>query len=276
MRVIEQYTKGKATTTPSNEDAVVVTTYYAAVIDGATPKTTFRYPDGETPGHRAARLLAEAVQQLPPEADAHCAIAMLNRILHEPAVEAANRPTASMVIFSVMRREIWMVGDCLYACVEDDEIDNGALHVSDNSKRIDKILSQWRGDILRSLLSRGVCSEEDIVRNDPGRAIIQPFITRQVRYQNTIAEHPLAYGVMDGEDIPMRFIICRSIPIETKQLILATDGYPTLYPTLAETENELQRLLKIDPLCIGPLAGTKGIKPGNCSYDDRTYLRLEL
>lgn len=303
MRVIEQYTIGKSTTTPS-EDAVVVTPYYAAVIDGATPKTEFRYPNGETPGHRAARLLANAVKQLPPDAEASSAIAMLNSTLHEENLEAANRPTASIVIFAALRREIWMVGDCLHAWVEEDEVCNSAshnckelreidnsashiceevlqmgsktLHTCKNPKQIDNILSQWRGDIIRSLLSRGVCREEDIVRNDPGRNIIQPQITRQVRYQNMDAAHPLAFGVLDGETIPSRFIICHPIPEKAKQLILATDGYPTLLPTLDETETELKRLLENDPLCIGPLAGTKGVKPGNISYDDRTYLRLEL
>jgi len=49
MKVIEQYTEGKSTTVPS-EDAAVVNAFYAAVIDGATPKTAFRYPGGETPG----------------------------------------------------------------------------------------------------------------------------------------------------------------------------------------------------------------------------------
>ena len=52
MNCIEQFTIGKSTTAAS-EDAVVVNSFYAAVIDGATPKTAYRYPSGETPGELA-------------------------------------------------------------------------------------------------------------------------------------------------------------------------------------------------------------------------------
>lgn len=274
LKVIEQNTIGKYTTTPSNEDAVVVTPYYAAVIDGATPKTSFRYPNGETPGARAARLLVSAIEQLPQQADAFSAIAQLSATLHQEDVTAANRPTASIVIYSNYRREIWMVGDCQYALLSSQS--EKRFRTFGNPKRIDAILSRWRGDIIRSLLSRSVCQQEDIVIHDPGRDIIQPFITRQVRFQNLAEEHPLAYGALDGEKVPQRFILCQPVESEVEQIILASDGYPKLFGTLQETEDELQRLLSIDPLCIGPLAGTKGVKPGNISYDDRTYLRLNL
>lgn len=250
--------------------------YYAAVIDGATPKTSFRYPNGETPGARAARLLSAALKDLPQNADAYTAFNRLNATLTQSGVEAANRPTASMVIFSRCRREVWMVGDCQYALLTISPKGVTTLQTYDNPKRIDNVLSQWRSNILHSLLSRGICSFEEAVHNDLGRKIIQPFITRQVRYQNLPAEHPLAYGVLDGEPIPHRFIRCHAIGPEVRQIILATDGYPKLCTTLQETEDELNRLLQLDPLCIDSLAGTKGIKPGNISYDDRTYLRLEL
>lgn len=275
MKVLEQHTLGKSTTTPS-EDAVVVTPYYAAVIDGATPKTEFRYPDGETPGARAARILTTAVENLPTDIDAYSAIGLLNATLTQTEVEAANRPTASIVIYSRSRNEIWMVGDCLYAFLTQGTDGGMLLHSFDNPKHIDKILSQWRSDILHSLLSRGVCSIEEIASNDLGRKIIQPFITQQVRYQNLMTEHPLAYGVLDGDSFPSRYIQRCSVGPDVKQIILATDGYPKLFGTFQETEEELTRLLKVDPLCIGPLLGTKGVKAGNISYDDRSYLRIEL
>lgn len=274
LKVLEQFTIGKSTTIPS-EDAIVVTPYYAAVIDGATPKTTFHYPNGETPGARAARLLTVAVENLPTNIDAYTAFGLLNATLTQPEVEAANRPTASIVIFSRSRNEIWMMGDCQFALLSQGKNGETDLQHFDNPKRIDKILSQWRSDILHSLLNRAICSSEEIASNDMGRKIIQPFITQQVRYQNLPTEHPLAYGVLDGTDVPRRFIQCFPVQPEVKQIILATDGYPKLFGSLQETEEELKRLLKIDPLCIGPLLGTKGVKEGNISYDDRSYLRIE-
>lgn len=278
MDILEQYTVGKATTTPSedSEDAVVVTAYYAAVIDGATPKTAFRYSNGETPGKQASRLLGNAILDLNPMLEVQSAIAQLNRVLYRPDVVAANRPTASIVIYSKYRNEIWMVGDCQFGIICKDTDQTSKLQTFTNPKRIDRILAEWRRDIDKSIIDRGLHTQVEIANNDPGRRIIQPFITQQVRYQNIETEHPLAYGVMDGETIPSRFVRCFQLDSNVEQIILATDGYPVLFPTLQETEDELSRLLSLDPLCLGPLLGTKGVRPGNSSYDDRTYLRLKL
>lgn len=285
MQIIEQYTQGKSTTTPS-EDSVVVNAYYAAVIDGATPKTRFRYPGNETPGHLAARTITEAISALEPGITAQEAIRRISEAIRKgteqasaqistpgqitfETLEACNRPIASVVIYSATKREIWMVGDCQYLLPELNEHQQG-------SKRIDILLAQWRSDIDTSLLRRGIMTKEEIAANDPGRAIIQPHITHQVRYQNRTDNHPLAYAMLDGSEIPSQFIRVCSIPAGITKLVLATDGYPTLFPTLRQTEQHLAQLIKDDPLCIGPLMGTKGIRPGNNSYDDRTYLSVEL
>lgn len=145
-----------------------------------------------------------------------------------------------------------------------------------NEKRIDHLLSDWRRAILASYHSRRLMSDAELLDNDPGRRIIQPQITHQTRFQNLDSDHPLAYGMLDGERFPERFIRVYSVPDDVSELILASDGYPSLLPTLAETEDNLQRLLAVDPLCIGPLLGTKGVRTGNLSYDDRTYLRISL
>lgn len=272
MQVIEQYTAAKSTTTPS-EDAVVVNAYYAAVIDGATPKTDFRFPEGETPGHLAARLIADAIMTLPPTSTGKEAIDFISSAMRQgfnyPHLPSCNRPIASVIIFSALRREVWMVGDCQYLLPE-----SGIEH--QGSKMIDRILSEWRRDIDSSLLSRGIMTEEAIRSQDPGRAIIQPHITRQVRYQNRADGHPLAYAMLDGSDIPQSMIQVFCLPSDCHQLVMATDGYPKLFPTLEETERHLAKLLKADPLCIGALTGTKCILPGNISYDDRTYLSIEI
>ena len=275
MRVIEQFSKGKITTTPSlNEDAVVVTASYAAVIDGATPKTLFRYPSGETPGQLAARLLSQAITLMPASLTASEATQYLTDALHQEGVAAANRPIASVVIYCANRHEVWMIGDCQFATMT--HASEAPLTVFTNSKLIDNQLASWRRSVIISLLSRNTMTTDEILANDPGRRIIQSFITRQVRFQNLDSAHPLAYGMLDGEPMPQRFVRVYPLGSDVRRLILASDGYPELYPTLAESEQRLQALLREDPLCIGPLLGTKGIKPGCCSFDDRTYLSLAL
>lgn len=267
INVVEQHTQAKSTTTPS-EDAVVVTSSYAAVIDGATPKTSFRYPTGETPGQLAARLLSDAIRQLPPTADAITATRCLTEALHQEGVAPSDRPIASCAIYSDYRHEVWMLGDCQYATISKE----GTLRHHSNEKRIDQLLAEWRRAVVHSYLSRGLMTEEQLLANDPGRCIIQPHITRQVRYQNIETQHRLAYCMLDGEAVPEQLIRVDKVPHDTCRLILATDGYPELLETLDATEARLSELLQRDPLCIGPLLGTKGIKPGNDSYDDRTFL----
>lgn len=272
MRIVEQYTQAKSTTTPS-EDAVVVNAYFAAVIDGATPKSSFRLPGGETPGHLAARMIAEAIVQLPADVDAHEAIQFISSRMREAEgydhMAPADRPIASLVLYSAHRREVWMVGDCQFLLPE-----NGEAHQP--AKRIDALLAAWRRDVDLSLLSRGIMTAHEIALHDPGRRIIQPHISGQVRFQNRADHHPLAYAMLDGQPVPPHLIEVFPLPAHCCRLVLASDGYPRLFSTLQATEQHLQQLLQSDPLCLGPLLGTKGIRPGNVSYDDRSYLSLQL
>lgn len=271
MKIIEQYTEGKSATVPS-EDAAVVSAFYAAVIDGATPKTNFRYPGGETPGHLAARLLSEAIHSMPADLDAEGCVARLTKVLHQDNVAPSNRPIASLVVYSETRREVWMIGDCQFGYIDGKNF----FRTVTNTKLIDKCLSEWRRDIILSYLSRGVMTADEIAANDPGRRIIQPIITHQVRYQNAKTQNPFNYTMLDGEPVPMDYIKVYRLPADVHQLVLATDGYPVLMQNLEESEKELHRLLQEDPLCIGPLLATKGVQPGYHSNDDRTYLRLEI
>ena len=273
MRVIEQYTQAKSTTTPS-EDAVVVTSSYAAVIDGATPKTSFRYPTGETPGQYAARILAQAIAQLPRQADAYEATQRLTAALHQgPGILPCDRPIASCIIYSEARHEVWLLGDCHYATLSAHE---PALQHFGHDKAIDHLLADWRRSVIVSYLQRGVMTPDQILADDPGRRIIQPHITGQVRFQNLGSSHRLAYCMLDGEPIPRQLIRIDVLADDVTQLILASDGYPVLLPTLRQSEERLQALLAEDPLCIGPLSGTKGLRPGCDSFDDRSYLSIAL
>ncbi|MBP5214617.1 MAG: hypothetical protein J6032_08425 [Bacteroidales bacterium] len=255
------------------EDAHVVTPHYIAVFDGATPKTAFRFslPDGSqlTPGQVAARTLAKAVGELEPYLTAREAVNRLSAKLR--IALQGHRAEASGVICSIDRNEVWMVGDCQFGFV----YDGTRIEVHHTEKVIDGILSRWRSTVVKSYLSRNLLTPEDISHNDPGRRIIQPFITRQVLYQNDPSS-PLGFGVFDGSEIPDCYLEVFPVPRNATALILASDGYPKLHPTLQESEIALQQLLKSDPLCIGDLCETKGILAGNCSHDDRTYLKILL
>ncbi|SDG61676.1 hypothetical protein SAMN05216518_14411 [Bacteroidales bacterium KHT7] len=56
-----------------------------------------------------------------------------------------------------------------------------------------------------------------------------------------------AYAVIDGFHIPLDKVKTYNAA-DADTLILATDGYPQLFPTLAATEAHLQECLHEDPL----------------------------
>lgn len=268
-RIVESYSEGKCPDIPS-EDALVVTDGFVAVIDGATAKTNFRFPGDETPGHYAARKISEALKDLPIDTDAYTCAYTLNKVLRAD-LPPESRPIASLVVYSDVRKEVWQIGDCQWAEIDSD----GTFTVHRNDKLIDSQLAHWRSVMLQSMLSRNVITHEMIVEQDPARKIIQPFITRQVRYQNAIGS-PLCFGVIDGTHTPDEYIHIYNIQETTRAIILASDGYHNLCPTLAISEHQLKDNLRQDPLCISCNPQTKGIRTGCTSFDDRTFIKIYI
>ena len=61
-----------------------------------------------------------------------------------------------------------------------------------------------------------------------------------------------------------------------RAIVLASDGYPFLKPTLSESEEALAHLIAHDPQCTHEFIATKGLVEGNKSFDDRTYVRFQI
>jgi glycerophosphoryl diester phosphodiesterase len=59
-------------------------------------------------------------------------------------------------------------------------------------------------------------------------------------------------------------------------VVLASDGYPFLEPTLEASEHRLEWQRKNDPLNIGEFKATKAFSIGNNSFDDRAYIRFKV
>lgn len=166
------------------------------------------------------------------------------------------KPQASIVIYSVRKKELWCLGDCCYLL-------NGKEHR--NTKRVDELLSQLRTFVHEVCVTGGGKSDWG---EDERRAIL-PFLEQQAWLANK--ESSFGYGVFDGSYQALNFI--RTIPVKDgDQVVISSDGYPRLFPTLAQSEAYLAGLLAKDPSCFYELRGTKGVLEGNVSYDDRAYL----
>lgn len=275
MEVIERFSESKTGDPSDMEDLILTTEHFAAVIDGATSKTSFKLED-RTTGQLAAQLVGRAIKGFSPDIRAATAVRTVTeqinqfyraRNLEEKLENSpAYRAIATAAIYSRHRREVWFVGDC-QALVDDRK------HIR-AKRRVDKTLAQVRALATRLHLAEGK-DPEGLQRGDPGREFIIPLLRRQSLLQNHPSD-PFSYLCFDGFEIPLKKVRKLSLPDDVDQLVLATDGYPKLFPTLEETEEYLHEAIQQDPLCIGPLMGTKGLKPDNKSFDDRAYLRIAL
>ena len=271
MNVVERQLVPKKGSLDTCEDGVVVTEYHAAVIDGATDKTGARF-EGALGGKFAMQVCAEVIARLAPEVDVFTAVQKITeelgaRLPKELATE--DRPSAVMAIYSAPRREIWRLGDVAIW-------HNGMPRGGDLPRKLlDFHAAGVRAAVLSAELAIGR-SVDELLHNDCGRSAILPLLMRQGVFANNSDAGDWGYGVVNGQSVPFSFIEKIPVPDVSHTVILASDGYPLVLPTLEETEKHLRGLLQEDPLCIGPLRGTKGVRPDAESYDDRTYLRLAV
>lgn len=265
MEIVESYIQGKRNRPELCEDGFVVTDHFAAVVDGSTSKV------GAHGGREAMRLTLQAIRTLPPAADKeetlrHLTAAIAPQNPPQAAAQAAYRLTCSAVLYSRHRETVWFIGDCQCRV---------AGRTYTHPKLVDRILTEARCGALHYLLDHGKTIDE-LRRNDLGRAVILDALREQTNFQNDPnPANPFRYPVLDGFPVDPATVPALSVH-GCRRIILASDGYPVLCDTLAETESALHRLLQADPLCIGPNAATKCWAEGNASFDDRAYLSLRL
>ena len=187
----------------------------------------------------------------------HYKKSMLPRLAEHPE----DRLTCSAIVFSRLNREIWMVGDC--QCLI-----NGELF--DNPKPAEAELAAMRAEEVKRLLAEGM-TQDELLCNDIARQVMIPRMVESMKQQN------ITYSVIDGFPIARQAIKIIPLNFRPWDIVLASDGYPTLCPTLEESEQKLQEQREKDPLNIGPdFQATKAFHPDYNSFDDRSYLRLKV
>jgi len=273
MNIVEKTSIAKTGREYDNEDAMVITDSFISVIDGMTPEDYSLYQD-ESPALIAVKRIAKEVQSFPEGLSFQEASKRLTQCIRDYYVEKDmlnevtdhpyKRMSASTIILSKARQEIWMFGDC--HCLIDRR------HIT-NEKLIDHLLSEMRSQLIESYLQND--SIEDLLAYDKAREDIEPFLRNQYLYQNNRSDSLLSYSVIDGFSINNENIKVASFK-SGSTIVLASDGYPILKENLEETEAELQTLLKNDPLMYNLIKSTKGLKRGNVSFDDRTYIKITV
>ena len=277
MKVIESKIEGKKSP-ESCEDGLVVTADFIAVIDGSTSKTPHHLSPDMKNGRYAMVLISEYIQhELKPESTVEdfcegVTSYIYNKVYRQQGIEEQmqahpeERLTASAILYSKAKNEVWMVGDC-------QAIIDGKLY--ENNKPFEDIVARRRVELIR----QGFTPQE-------ARKTIEPLLI-----QAMLEGQNKTYTVIDGFSIYQKGVkvvslnapqknvetdVADSLPLPTKEIVLASDGYPFLKPTLAESEEALEHLLAYDPQCTHEFIATKGIVVGNKSFDDRTYIRFQI
>ena len=264
-----------------SEDGIVVTNDFIAVIDGSTSKSQYRHSLFHSNGRYAMQLVSRYIRRMPKNTTCeaflrgvtayirgHYKKSMLPRLAEHPE----DRLTCSVVVFSRLCREIWMIGDC--QCLVSPLVSPLTSHPSplfyDNPKPYEAELAAMRAKEVERLLSEGHTAD-DLCRNDTARPVIIPRMIETMRNQN------ITYSVVDGFAIDRRHVRTITLDFRPYEIVLASDGYPFLYPTLEESEEALQHQRQWDPLNIGPhFQATKAFHPDNNSFDDRSYIRFKV
>ena len=273
MRIIERYCRGKRNDQSLNEDGMLVTDDFAAVVDGVTSKSV-RHLWRPSGGVVAKDLMLGVIGGMP--ADASMRQARYRS--HEAGIrvfadEPVERLQANAVVYSARRHEAWLFGDCQIMV-------NGVQ--TPTTKDVDVLLGDLRAFTVLALreMQDGTpdvpisgsfgAPASDAAPKDPSRAMILPFLRLQSQFANK--RGPFGYFVFDGFT-DMTYPI-RTVPVSPgDEVVLASDGYPLLRPTLDESERELQRLRSEDPDLIDRYRSTKGFQ-GRATFDDLTYLRF--
>jgi glycerophosphoryl diester phosphodiesterase len=140
------------------------------------------------------------------------------------------------------------------------------------SFRVEEAASSFRAAVNAALLRKGTPLEE-ILQNDPGAQARMLLTNIQQHLANTIG--PWGYGCVNGGQVPDDHIEVFPIPAGATEVILTSDGYPVVLPTLRESESALTELVRRDPAAIGELwsIGKSSTADSNAP-DDRAYLRF--
>lgn len=277
MKVIESKIEGKKSP-ESCEDGLVVTADFIAVIDGSTSKTPHHLSPDMKNGRYAMVLISEYIQhELKPESTVEdfcegVTSYIYNKVYRKQGIEEQmqahpeERLTASAILYSKAKNEVWMVGDC-------QAIIDGKLY--ENNKPFEDIVARRRVELIR----QGFTPQEARKTIEP--LLIQAMLEGQNKTYTVIDGFPIYQkGVkVVSLNAPQKNVetdVADSLPLPTKEIVLASDGYPFLKPTLTESEEALAHLLAYDPQCTHEFIATKGIVVGNKSFDDRTYIRFQI
>ncbi|MCW4138333.1 hypothetical protein [Segatella copri] len=288
MKIIESSIIGKKSP-EACEDGMVVTDDFIAVIDGSTSKTPKHLNPDMKNGRYAMMLISEYIwEELKADAsvDDFCqgvTAYIYNKVYEKLGVEERlkehpeERLTASAILYSRTRNEVWMVGDC-QAIIDGKLYENGKPYEQEIARKRVELIEQGLSPAearkqIEPLLIKAMLSGQNQTYT-----VIDgfPIYREGVKVVSVSVSSSVQDSVPASDSVPCSDSASASgtIPSSSSEIVLASDGYPFLKPTLAASEAALAEQIANDPQNIRSFIATKGIVEGNKSFDDRTYIRF--
>ena len=288
MKIIESSIIGKKSP-EACEDGMVVTDDFIAVIDGSTSKTPKHLNPDMKNGRYAMMLISEYIQEeLKADAsvDEFCqgvTAYIYNKVYEKLGVEERlkkhpeERLTASAILYSRTRNEVWMVGDC-QAIIAGKLYENGKPYEEKIARKRVELIAQGLSPAEARKLIEPLLIEAMLSGQNQTYTVIDgfPIYREGVKVVSVSASSSVQDSVPASDSVPCSDSASASdtIPSSSSEIVLASDGYPFLKPTLAASEAALAEQIANDPQNIRSFIATKGIVEGNKSFDDRTYIRF--
>lgn len=306
MKIIESCIIGKKSP-EACEDGMVVTDDFIAVIDGSTSKTPKHLNPDMKNGRYAMMLISEYIrEELKADAsvDDFCqgvTAYIYNKVYEKLGVEERlkehpeERLTASAILYSRTRNEVWMVGDC-QAIIDGKLYENGKPYEEKIARKRVELIEQGLSPAearkqIEPLLIKAMLSGQNqtytVIDGFPiyreGVKVVSVSDSSSVQgsvsssdsssVQDSVSSSD-SCSVQDPVSCSGSASASDTIPSSSSEIVLASDGYPFLKPTLAASEAALAEQIANDPQNIHSFIATKGIVEGNKSFDDRTYIRF--
>lgn len=288
MKIIESSIIGKKSP-EACEGGMVVTDDFIAVIDGSTSKTPKHLNPDMKNGRYAMMLISEYIrEELKADAsvDDFCqgvTAYIYNKVYEKLGVEERlkehpeERLTASAILYSRTRNEVWMVGDC-QAIIDGKLYENGKPYEQEIARKRVELIEQGLSPAearkqIEPLLIKAMLSGQNQTYT-----VIDgfPIYREGVKVVSVSVSSSVQDSVPASDSVPCSDSASASdtIPSSSSEIVLASDGYPFLKPTLAASEAALAEQIANDPQNIRSFIATKGIVEGSKSFDDRTYIRF--
>jgi hypothetical protein len=290
MEIIETYLSSKKGNKTGGEDRLILGPNFYGVVDGATDKSGNNWGTEQTP-KTGGQVLADIVksnlekENTPNNKTLEQKLNLINSQIHSAANTANidlrienNRADAGFAAYTPKDKCIYHIHDCVFGFVKED----GEFEVHTNDKQLDQLTSSIRKQMNEWYLSQGINPFEN--GKDLGREYIMPMLKNQQTVQNQgfesneewmngIPKSTVAYRTINGFKTQ---VSKTKIPKGTKEIIISSDGFKTLKPTLQQTLETLKFQLQNDPHCMNELLSTKGLNQNQISFDDMSYIRIKL